>query len=255
MTADLVRARAADVLLCLSFYTRLPLPGSAANVDFASAQWAAPIAGAAIALIGAAVYAAGFLLSLPVLAAAALAVASTMLASGALHEDGLGDTADGFGGGRTRERKLEIMRDSRIGTFGAAALSLSILLRCSALAGIASPIAALAALVAAHMASRALMPAFMHRIASARTDGLAAALGAPSLPVSITALTFGAASLLLIGPTGALVAIAGLAGLFLLLARLSLHHIGGMTGDVLGALQQAAEIMVLLVAAAIASHL
>ena len=67
-----------------------------------------------------------------------------MLATGCLHEDGLSDVADGFGGGKTRERKLEIMRDSRIGAYGACALVLSVLLRWSALADLADPRARLA---------------------------------------------------------------------------------------------------------------
>ena len=70
--------------------------------------------------------------------AAALALAAAMLATGCLHEDGLSDVADGFGGGKTRERKLEIMRDSRIGAYGAAALVMSVLIRWSALADLGS---------------------------------------------------------------------------------------------------------------------
>jgi hypothetical protein len=115
------RAIRADVLACLAFYTRFPVnAGDPAGRSFAAAQWAAPVAGLAVALCGAAVYALASLLALPAQLAALLAVAATMLASGALHEDGLSDTLDGFGGGRTRERKLEIMRDSRIGSYGVA---------------------------------------------------------------------------------------------------------------------------------------
>ncbi|MBN8881520.1 MAG: adenosylcobinamide-GDP ribazoletransferase, partial [Salana multivorans] len=101
----------------------------------------------------------------------ALALAAGMAATGCLHEDGLSDVADGFGGGKTREHKLEIMRDSRIGTYGTAALGLSLLLRWSALAGLAGPVEVLAALIAAHCASRALLGAFMHLLPRARADG------------------------------------------------------------------------------------
>ena len=100
----------------------------------ARAAWAFPIAGLVVGLIGAIVYALAHRIGLPSWTAAALAVAATLLATGCLHEDGLADTADGFGGGKTREQKLEIMRDSRIGTYGVCALALSLLLRVGALA-------------------------------------------------------------------------------------------------------------------------
>lgn len=254
MIAGQLRAKLADVALCLAFYTRLPIP-AVAPIDgrerFADAQWAAPLAGAIVGLIGAGAYAGAFWAGLPVLCAAALAVAATMLVTGCLHEDGLCDTADGFGGGRTRERKLDIMRDSRIGAFGAAALILSVLLRCSALAAMAAPMAAAAVLVTAHCASRALVPAFMHAVAPARSDGLAARFGRPTIPVAVCALLLGGLSMSLLGPAKAACAAAGLFVLFSALARSCRRQIGGSTGDVLGALQQCAEIVVLLVGSAV----
>ncbi len=109
-----------DIALCLVFFTRLPLP----KFDFrdrtlAQAIWAAPLAGVAVAVIGSIAYALAIALGLSRGLSAALALAATMLATGCLHEDGLSDTADGFGGGKTREKKLEIMRDSSIGAYGA----------------------------------------------------------------------------------------------------------------------------------------
>ncbi|MBN9268884.1 MAG: adenosylcobinamide-GDP ribazoletransferase, partial [Mesorhizobium sp.] len=170
-----------DVALGLVFFTRLPLP----VFDFrgrklADAIWAAPLAGLAVAVIGALTYAVAARLGLASGPAAALALAATVLATGALHEDGLSDVADGFGGGRDRERKLEIMRDSRIGAYGAAALALSLLLRWNALAEIHGGWSMLAALVAAHGASRGLLGAFMHRLPPARSDGLSAGAGSVS---------------------------------------------------------------------------
>ena len=114
---------------------------------------------------------------LPPLPAAALAVAATVAVTGALHEDGLADVADGFGGGATRERKLEIMRDSRIGTYGVCALILSFILRISALTNLGDPALVTAVLVAAHAAARAPIPAFMRLVPAARTDGLSADAG------------------------------------------------------------------------------
>ena len=149
-----------DIALCLVFFTRLPLP----VFDFrgrglAAAIWAAPVAGLAIGLIGAIVYATAERFGLAMGPAAALALAATLTTTGCLHEDGLADLADSFGG-HTRERKLEIMHDSRIGVFGASALTLSLLLRCAALASIPDPMLAAFALLAAHTAARATLPAW-----------------------------------------------------------------------------------------------
>ena len=109
-------------------------------------------------------------LHLPPLPAAALAVAATVAVTGALHEDGLADVADGFGGGATRERKLEIMRDSRIGTYGVCALMLSFMLRVSALTNLGDPALVTAVLVAAHAAARAPI-ASVHAACSRRANG------------------------------------------------------------------------------------
>lgn len=249
------RAIRADILACLAFYTRFPVDaGDAAGRSFAAAQWAAPVAGLAVALCGAAVFALAALLSLPAQLCALLAVAATMLASGALHEDGLSDTADGFGGGRDRARKLEIMRDSRIGSYGAAALVFSVLLRAGALAAIAAPSSVLWALVAAQVAGRAPMPAFLHLVAPARADGLAAGVGAVPRATAVAALALGGLALLPLGPTAALAAALLLAAWFLALRRLAERQVGGHTGDVLGALEQGGEILVLLVAASLLQH-
>ncbi|RUU73345.1 adenosylcobinamide-GDP ribazoletransferase, partial [Mesorhizobium sp. M7A.T.Ca.TU.009.01.3.1] len=167
-----------DTALCLVFFTRLPLP----VFDFrgrslAAAIWAAPIAGLVVGLIGAIVFATAERFGLGMGPAAALALVATVLTTGCLHEDGLSDVADGFGGGKSRGRKLEIMRDSRIGAYGAMALGLSLLIRWSALSEFVDPTQALFALLAAHAASRGLLGAFMHLLPSARVDGLSADAG------------------------------------------------------------------------------
>ncbi|MBN9251997.1 MAG: adenosylcobinamide-GDP ribazoletransferase [Mesorhizobium sp.] len=135
-----------DAALCLVFFTRLPLP----VFDFrdrtlAQAIWAAPLAGLVVAAIAAVVFAVATGLGLSANSAAALTLAAAMLVTGCLHEDGLSDVVDGFGGGKSREKKLEIMRDSRIGAYGASALALSILIRWTALSDIASPASMIAA--------------------------------------------------------------------------------------------------------------
>jgi adenosylcobinamide-GDP ribazoletransferase len=241
-----LRLTLGDILTCLAFYTRLPVARAApAGRSFAEAQWAAPLAGAVVGICGAIVLLVARGAGLPASVAAALALGAAMLATGCLHEDGLADVADGFGGGASRERKLEIMKDSRVGTYGVAALLLTILLRWSALAALASPGAAFAALVAAHAASRALIPSFMVLVPPARATGLAAGVGAVPQNVAGGALVIGAAALLFLGLPAAITAVALLAAWFFTLKSLAGRQIGGQTGDVLGTLEQGGEIAVL----------
>ena len=244
-----------DFFTSLGFLTRLPLPRGVtlAAGDLCRAQRLFPLAGLVVGLIGALAFWLASRLGLGPWPAGALAVAATALATGALHEDGLGDTADGFGGGGDAPRKLEIMRDSRLGSYGGLALVLSVLLRVAALATLADPELAGAALIAAHIASRGVLPAVMAAAPAARPDGLAASIGAASRPDLWLALGLtGILVVLALGPRGgffvlALVVLAG-AGV----ARLAKGQIGGITGDVLGAVQQVAEATALLTVAALA---
>src|SRR5690606_24843049 len=123
--------------------------------------------------------------------------------------------ADGFGGGATRERKLEIMRDSRIGTYGAVALVVSLILRWGAIHDLGTPVDVFCGLIAAHAASRALLPAFMHMLPAARIDGLAAGAGEVSDRVALAAAAIGGAALILfLGPRGLILALLCLAVVF-----------------------------------------
>jgi adenosylcobinamide-GDP ribazoletransferase len=161
----------------------------------------------------------------------------------------LADTADGFGGGATPERKLEIMRDSRIGTYGACALVLSILLRVASLAALAEPAAVAPALIAAHVAARATLPIFMRLTPSARADGLSAGAGRPTLDNAVIAGLIGAGTLALaLSVAGAAISVVVLAAALTCMVLLSMRQIGGQTGDVVGALEQVGESLVLLVA-------
>ena len=252
--AELFRDVLADLRIAASFVTILPVASSqpAADGAVARATWALPLAGLMVGLAGALVYKIAIRFGLTPTLAALLALATTALITGALHEDGLADTADGLGGGRTRERKLEIMRDSRIGTYGACALILSFGLRWSALAAIANPWTVTLALCAAHIASRAGVPAFMSLVPPARPDGLSAGAGSP--PGRSVAIAFALGTLALaltLGPGKALVSVILLSLSGLLLARLAIRQIGGQTGDILGAFEQLGEILILLVAAAL----
>ncbi|KQT11817.1 cobalamin biosynthesis protein CobS [Methylobacterium sp. Leaf399] len=253
-------ARAAyDLAACLRFYSRLPVPrlpgeGDPHGVpDFRTAPRMLPLAGLVLALPSGLVLLGAWALGLGPFLAATLAVAAGVLVTGALHEDGLADVADGFGGGATRERRLEIMRDSRIGAYGGVALMLSLALRIGALATLLDRIDAVAAvalvLAAALSRTAALYP--LVALDPARPGGAGAAVGRPSrrtfgiavvlgLGLAGLSLPFGlpvAALALMVG--GCALAAWGVAGL----ARRS---IGGQTGDVVGACQQLAEIAALL---------
>lgn len=245
-----------DIRACISFYSRLPVrPGADgyAMPDFARASWAAPIAGAAIGGVGASAILIGAILHLPPFVAATCAIGALALSTGALHEDGLADLADGFGGGATRDQKLSIMRDSRLGAYGALALCLTAFLRVFSLAAILQlgPWRAMLSIVAASALSRAVGLIPLLTLFPARSDGAGASARTPSPSALRRALLIGAAialSPLLGGATLAQTVVAQMAALggALGVSKLAERQIGGYTGDVLGAAQQAAEIGVLI---------
>jgi adenosylcobinamide-GDP ribazoletransferase len=247
-----IRGISTDLKTGLAFCTSLPLARSApgSGADVARASWTFPIAGAVVGIIGALVYWLADSVGLHPFVSGALALAATVLATGCLHEDGLADTIDGFGGGATPEQKLAIMRDSSIGAYGASALALSLMLRAGAIASLAEPALVTPALIAAHAGARATMPLFMRLVPRARHDGLSADVGQPSVGSAWLASLLGLIALwLALGFSGALVACLLVAIGTGLIAWLSRRQIGGQTGDVLGALEQVNEILILLVAA------
>lgn len=235
-----------DIAACIRFYTRLPAAGEPER-SFAEAQWAAPVSGMVVGLAAGLALLLAHRLGLPAGLAAAIALAAGVLVTGALHEDGLADVADGFGGGTTREDKLAIMKDSRLGTYGTLALTLSLLARWSALAALplANPALVLWTMMAVHAASRAPVPLFMAMLPAARPGGLSAGVGAIEPATGYKALILGALVLLPLGLGYTLAAALALAILFLCLRHLAMRQIGGQTGDVLGALQQGDEIVLL----------
>jgi adenosylcobinamide-GDP ribazoletransferase len=243
---------ASDLKISILFATRLPLAHSdpIEGHDLARASWAMPIAGALVGALGALIYWIAYRVGLSSPLAAGLALAATLVATGCLHEDGLADTVDGLGGGKTREHKLEIMRDSRLGTYGTCALMVSFTLRWSALTSIADPLAVATALMAAHASARATLPAFMRFVPQARADGLSADAGRPPRESIVAAGLLGVIALGLgLGPTSATIGLLLLSSAVVVIAWLSLKQIGGQTGDVLGALEQINEILILLTAA------
>jgi len=249
-------AYAIDVARAIAFLSRIRMPAAVFLGDdgnLGRVARAFPVAGALIALPAALLF--GLLAAGHVdpLLAALLVLAVQTLVSGALHEDGLSDTADGLGGGQDAARALVIMKDSRIGTYGAVALILSFALRAAALAAIArglAPFAAAMTLPAAAALSRAALVWHWHALPAARPDGVAAAAGQPDAMATGIALAGGLllGALLLWPPLHAtafldvlgLAAVASLAFTAYVRKRLSGH-----TGDTIGATQQICEIAIL----------
>lgn len=244
-----------ELTAAIIFLTRLPLPFRGewhADLHQRAMTWF-PIVGALIGAAGGLVYWGADGLGLPPTLAALLTLAALVWLTGALHEDGLADVADGFGGGRDKSSKLEIMKDSRIGTYGGVALLLAVLLRAGALAALAEPRSVALALIGAHAFTRGAMPALKLALPEARQGGVSASMGKPNSARAVTAafigFTLGATAL------GQMHLGSGFAGLAVLAAataatvlvgRLALRQIGGVTGDVLGAAQQVGEITFLL---------
>jgi adenosylcobinamide-GDP ribazoletransferase len=188
--------------------------------------------------------------------AALLAVAASIAVTGALHEDGLADTVDGFGGGWGVEKRLAIMKDSRIGTYGALALVIGVALRVMALAEM--PLwSAAAALIAAHAAAR-ITPAFAMNVLPYAGDTAAMKVSYADARISTNDILFAlivvVCALMPLAFVSKLSVISGLllgAGLSIAVALWARRLIGGYTGDVLGAIEQMFEIGFLLGVAAI----
>lgn len=245
-------ARLSDLAISLVFFTRLPAPHFVIpDRKLGEAIWAAPLVGLVVALIAWLVVVVADLFSVPSLAVAALAVAAAMLVTGCLHEDGLCDVADGFGGGKTVERKLEIMHDSRLGTYGASALLMSVLIRFACLVPLVQRDVALYGLVAAHMGSRAVFAPLMRNSPLATSSGLAGSVGPIAIEAAWISAAIGGFGLLFLGGFGAVAALVLVVAAMVTFQRLCLRQIGGLTGDTLGAAQQIAEISILVVAASV----
>ncbi len=246
-------AREGGLAICaIQFLTRLPTPhlkGFEPDWITRAARYF-PLVGQLVGLISAAVWLAARQI-LPGLPAAVLAVAAGVLATGGFHEDGLADTADGFGGGQTRERRLEIMKDSRLGAFGALALGLTLSLKIALLAGMA-PWAGALALFVAHGGARAAAVLVMAAMPYA---GDPDAAKIKPVPQGVRVSEAGCALALGVWPIFCLGAPRALLGLLLTgmaagaMAWLARRLIGGVTGDVLGGVEQLAELALLTAAA------
>lgn len=240
-----------NLRIAVSFLTRLPVsapmppePASAGYLARATGMF--PLVGAGVGVAAALAYGGAHELGLPSLASAFIAIGLGALVTGALHEDGLADVADGLGGGRTRDDRLRIMRDSRIGSFGALAMVFSVGLRAALVAGLSSPETAAAALVVAAAVSRAPLPAILRWLPAARAEGLAAAAGRPGLPqVAMASILAAAIAFAVLDPVSAGAVLAAAAGAAAAMAWIGYRALGGHTGDILGASQQMAEMAAL----------
>ncbi len=225
----------ADFRLALSFLTRWPLslPNALPDGAMARCMWAFPLIGALIGSVVGGVYLLAHLIW-PAIPSVLIALTAGMMLTGALHEDGLADCADGFGAGRDKEGTLAIMRDSRIGVYAGLALILSVLIFNPA-----------GALIIAHTLSRAALPVAMTLLPPASSSGVASSIGRPPSWATALAVVLGLAALLLAPDHAALCLVMALmsGGTLVLMAR---QRIGGYSGDVLGALQQVVEISILL---------
>lgn len=237
----------------VQFLTRIPIRLRAPVDHHRVVPWF-PVVGLLIgALVGGIAVGAGELV--PTTVAAALAVVAGLLVTGAFHEDGLADVADAFGGGWTREQRLEILKDCRHGTYGVAALAGSIVLRVVATASIAPPAALFASFVAAHALGRAAAVAVMRVAPPASDSGLGVSAATALRPTPVAS---GLAVAL--GATGALTGwwfgpfVLAVTAASAVVVVLAVRKIGGLAGDVLGAVEQVSECAVLVVASGLAAH-
>lgn len=247
---ELLCAVPGDFLVCLTFFTRLPTFLSVDHTrPMSRAAQMFPAIGLIVGIIGGLVLALGTALQLPYYLISILTITAMIIATGALHEDGLADMIDGFGGGRERVRKLEIMKDSHIGTYGVLALFLSqgmrvVLIASLLLKGLDL---AITVLLAAQMVSRGFSMFLWAGLPPARSNGLSKQAGQPQSQALVIALvTTSIALLCLLLPNLNIItilfatALSGLVSyLMILLCR---RQIGGQTGDTIGATQQLCDL-------------
>ena len=237
-----------DIVAATRFLTRIPIGRSdQLHTNLSTATRIFPFVGAIVGLIGGLIFVLASFVGMPPFLSALTALGATILITGALHEDGLADAADGFGGGSTPVARLKIMRDSQIGVFGGLALVFSVLARVGAITALADPWLVAAALIAAGSLSRGILPWIMSRVELACETGVAATVGKPSTAsAAIAAVVGGVMSVLCLGPTEGIIVLALAMLVAWLGGRLARRFLGGYNGDLLGAVQQSVEIVVLL---------
>jgi adenosylcobinamide-GDP ribazoletransferase len=276
--ASFIHAWRRDLLLAIGFFTRLPVgrfiqpappnpgvnPGpipagpaaeaaiaesaaaTAPQLELAQAARAFPLVGLIVGIIGGLAYLFAVRIGLSIPLAALLAVAATAAVTGALHEDGWADFADGLGARGDRRRKLAAMKDSHIGSFGVLALLFATAIKVAALISLGAPDRVMAALIAAHALSRAVLPLAMRSLPLATTTGLAVTAGKPKAESVFWSLVLGFAAAFFAEFLTAIALIVVAVVAAWLVGRIAEREFGGYTGDVLGAIEQIAEVAVLL---------
>ncbi|MEO9574605.1 MAG: adenosylcobinamide-GDP ribazoletransferase [Tateyamaria sp.] len=238
-----LKQRLWDVPAALVLLTRLPVPRlpDHAFANGAQAVWAYPVVGLVLGLVVGTVAWLASLVSLPALFGAGLALAALVMLTGAMHEDGLADTADGLWGGHEPTRRLEIMKDSRIGAYGVLALTLAMGLRWLGFAEVT-----MAGLIAALVISRAMMAPLMCALPHARDSGLSHSVGRPGMPDALAGLFIAAVCAVLLCGAPGLLALIVAGGVAAGIGATAKAKIGGQTGDILGTTQICTEITVLI---------
>ena len=247
--------------IALQFFTRIPIPRwvgfDSAWLHHASRYF--PLVGLLVGALAAIVYLAAAMVW-PAPVAVVLSTAATIYLTGAFHEDGFADMCDGFGGGMTRERVMDIMKDSRIGTYGTVGITMLVALKCVLLAML-DPLLAVAALLLAHPLSRLAAASLIWRLDYVRDEGKAKPLGQDMTNTEfLIAAACAAAPALVLGATGYLpwlsivLAIGFAATAAAWLGVKCVRRLGGFTGDCLGAVQQLSEVAIYLAVLACAGR-
>ena len=237
-----------DFLFAVEFLSRIPVPknDAFANRPLAEVVWAFPLVGVIIGGSAGLVFLVMLKLGLTPLVCGLFAVITQIFITGGLHEDGIADVADGFGGGHALGEKLKIMRDSQLGTYGVLALVSSFIIRAGLIAGMTTPIMSVLALMTAGAVSRSLVVLAMNKLEMVRKDGLAIRERKPKNEAMYSAMGLGATlAFIFLGANGWVVLAVAFTTTIMVCA-LANYQIGGQTGDVLGAVQQISEIAVLI---------
>ena len=249
-THAFLRRRAEELGLAIGLLTRYPLPTfhPRSNASVGTAFWAFPVAGALIGAPAAAMFWLSATIGFSAVASALIAMAATLFAGGGFHEDGLSDFWDGLGGGRSREAKLAIMRDSRIGSYGTLALFTTLGLQVAFLVSLeyyAGTAMAMGAIIGAEALARGAIALPVSSLKPARQDGLGVSMAGLSPRVFLSGVSVAIAlPVLLLGVTAAALITGALAGAGAV-SLLAWRFLGGYTGDVLGASAVTARMMAL----------
>lgn len=229
-----VRRRIDEIRIAMMLLTRFPMGRVADPVPtLADARWAYPLAGLPVGLATGLAFSAALWVGLEPMLAAWLAVGTGAIVTGGLHHDGLADVADGFWGGHSAERRLEIMRDSRMGSYGVIAIVITLSVLAQSIEMISPQVHDFVAIA---VLSRCAMVFVLISMRPARGDGLGYSAQIHTHWHGLIILGFGGAAVLLLGALGIVAAIVG-ALVPLGIGALAYRKIGGQTGDVLGATQ------------------